>query len=345
MANLILLVSKERSAMFARACTINFRNQEEFFEEISEKGKVASSEDKKIIFYEVPFATIMLETYILFGSINLDIFKIFATKDISISYEFDSDYLELEYRISGCSVFRGSGFEDDVYSAKHLYVSPPSGSRGNIVCCKDQQISSISFHTTNKIKIIGELLGEAGEELWAETFKTCDPKDKAYPVTLPSPDIANAFTQIINCDYPNRIKKLFIENKFREILTRIIANETSVAESRTIDFETEQIKRIPQILMNRIDTPPSIAELARELMMNTTTMKKRFKNIFSLPIYAYHRNVCLELAAAMLLDTKKSVFEIATDVGYSCSANFFYAFKKRYGISPGQYRKSGKLPL
>jgi AraC-like DNA-binding protein len=135
------------------------------------------------------------------------------------------------------------------------------------------------------------------------------------------------------------------ESKFREILTRIIANETSAEESRAADFETEQIKRIPQILMCRIDARPSIEELAHELMMNTTTMKKGFKKIFGSPIYAYHRDMCLELAAAMLLDTKKPVFEIAIDVGYSCSVNFCYAFKKRYGISPGRYRRNGKSPL
>jgi AraC-like DNA-binding protein len=118
----------------------------------------------------------------------------------------------------------------------------------------------------------------------------------------------------------------------------------NIEEPRIGVYEAEQIKRIPQILMDRIDAPPSITELARELLMNTTTMKQGFKNIFGSPIYAYHRNMCLDLAAAMLLDTKKPVFEIAVDVGYSCSVNFCYAFKKRYGISPGQYRKNGKLP-
>jgi AraC-like DNA-binding protein len=96
--------------------------------------------------------------------------------------------------------------------------------------------------------------------------------------------------------------------------------------------------------MERIYTPPSIKELANELSINTTAMKRGFKHVFGLPIYAYHRNVCLELAAAMLLNTKKTVSEIAIDIGYSCSVNFCYAFKRRYGVSPGQYRKNGKYP-
>jgi AraC-like DNA-binding protein len=130
---------------------------------------------------------------------------------------------------------------------------------------------------------------------------------------------------------------------FEEIAEK--GKAASIEETCLNVFETEQIKRIPQIMMNRIDAPPSIAELARELMMNTTTMKQGFKKIFGSPIYTHHRHACLELAAVMLLDTKKTVFEIAIDVGYSCSVNFCYAFKKRYGVSPGRYRLKRGSPL
>jgi AraC-like DNA-binding protein len=60
-------------------------------------------------------------------------------------------------------------------------------------------------------------------------------------------------------------------------------------------------------------------------------------------IHAYHHDVCLERAAILLLDTNKTIFEIAADIGYSGSGNFSNAFKKRYGISPAQFRRSGRL--
>jgi YesN/AraC family two-component response regulator len=43
----------------------------------------------------------------------------------------------------------------------------------------------------------------------------------------------------------------------------------------------------------------------------------------------------------LLLETNKSVFEIATDIGYSNSGNFGNAFKKRYGVAPSLYRQKG----
>jgi AraC-like DNA-binding protein len=93
--------------------------------------------------------------------------------------------------------------------------------------------------------------------------------------------------------------------------------------------------------MARLDSPPSIFEIARVLSMNTTKLKQGFKKIFGKPIYAYHHSMCLDRATIMLLNTNKSVLEIAIDAGYSGSGNFCNAFKKHYGVSPSQYRRKG----
>jgi AraC-like DNA-binding protein len=97
------------------------------------------------------------------------------------------------------------------------------------------------------------------------------------------------------------------------------------------------------MLMARLFSPPSIAELSRELSINAAKLQSGFKKIFGKSIYAYHRDACLERAAVMLLDTDKLIFEIANDAGYSGCGNFCNAFKKRYGVSPSQYRRKGRV--
>jgi AraC-like DNA-binding protein len=330
--------------MFTGACSINFRNQVEFFDAIAKMGKITSHDGNEVLICETPFAAVRQERHIISNSVDLNIFKISPKADIYIPFEFDSDYLEIKYTLEGiCYLMRKNGHEDILsFSSKHFGISPPSSFRGCLVYRKDQPCESISFHTTRKT--VNELLGETVSDLWAEAFMSDDHERNFLSVAAAPPDIVNSFLQIVDCDYPSLIKRLFIESKFREILTRIIAQEVRVAELSGNDFETEQIKKIPGILMERIYTLPSTKELAGELSINTTAMKRGFKHVFGLPIYAYHRNVCLELAAAMLLNTKKTVSEIAIDIGYSCSVNFCYAFKRRYGVSPGRYRKNGKYP-
>jgi AraC-like DNA-binding protein len=199
---------------------------------------------------------------------------------------------------------------------------------------KDQPSESISFHATKKV--LTELLGDFGDNCRMNVFK----RDNSRNDTFSPPDVANAFLQIITCNYPSPIKRLFFEGKFLEIIARIMANRMPPGKTSALGkFETEQIGKIPGILMQRIDNPPSIHELALELSLSATNMKSGFKKIFGVPIYAYYYSMRLEYSATMLLDTDKSVFEIAIDTGYSNNGNFCNAFKKRYGVSPSQYRR------
>ncbi|MFI6906972.1 helix-turn-helix domain-containing protein [Nonomuraea sp. NPDC050394] len=49
----------------------------------------------------------------------------------------------------------------------------------------------------------------------------------------------------------------------------------------------------------------------------------------------------LGAAARMLRDKDAALGEIATEVGYSSEYAFSHAFKRQYGMAPGQYRRQG----
>jgi AraC-like DNA-binding protein len=192
---------------------------------------------------------------------------------------------------------------------------------------------------------VDDVLGESRSALLFEALlnESAYSRENGFLGGNPPPDIAGSFLQIAHCNYPVRSRQFFFESKFMEIMSRIIAHNLPVdAAFEMGGFDMEQIKKIPGILMNRIDRPPSIPELALELSMNATTMKSGFKKIFGEPIYAHHRNLCLEWGATMLLDTDKSILQIAMDSGYSNGENFCGAFKKRYGVSPRMYRRKGE---
>lgn len=334
--------------MMERLCRINFKDDVEFFEAIHAMGKsVNASEaddpEDKLVSLSAPFATVLLESHRLFDSVNLNIFGISPRADINIPYDFDGDSLVgLDYTLDGSYLLdENSG---RMVSQRDLFVLPWSGCRGNLVFRGGKSSKTISFNGPKKI--LSDLLGENGRELWAEALETRRLHCGDGPRLLRAPQrVASAFLQILNCDYPNPIRRLFFESKFMEVLSRIVSREWPAEEreeSGEAAFESERIRAIPGILMDRIDNPPSLSELARELSVNVTTMKKEFRNLFGEPIYAHHRNMCLDLAATLLLETDKAIFEIASEVGYSNSGNFGSAFKKRYGVSPSRYRRRGR---
>ena len=333
--------------MIARSCSVTFRDHIEFFEAIHETGRAvnvleADSPRDGVVSLSTPFAEILLETRSLFHGASLNILEIAPRADIVIPYDFCGGALGMDYLADGSYLLDESSGR--MVLPGDLFLLTPSGCRGSMVFRGGRPSKTVAFDGPGKI--LSDLLGEDGGALWAEALRAGGGSE---PRLLRAPQcVAGSFLQMLNCDYPARAKRLFLEGKLMEVLSRILARGLPVEENEGNGgdaFELERIRMIPKILMERIDNPPSISELAHELSVNSTTLKKGFKDIFGEPIYAHHRNLCLSLAATLLLETDKSVFEIASDVGYSNSGNFGSAFKRRYGVSPARYRRNGRSAL
>ena len=67
-------------------------------------------------------------------------------------------------------------------------------------------------------RILADLLGEDGGALWAEALRAGGGYGSG-PRLLRAPQyVAGSFLQMLNCDYPNRAKRLFLEGKRSESL-------------------------------------------------------------------------------------------------------------------------------
>lgn len=84
----------------------------------------------------------------------------------------------------------------------------------------------------------------------------------------------------------------------------------------------------------------TISRLAAELGVGATTLKTSFKSVYGVPIYQYQKDLRLQKAQRLLLETTRPVAAVAADVGYANPAKFSSAFKKRFGVSPTEYRGS-----
>lgn len=321
-----------------------FRDFLEFFDAIGEYHESDNGHTRR---WAAPFADVRTETYRLFSRVELNILEILPSVDIYIPYECDRRCFSFSYCADGNMLIQDRYHGDSELNANWLFVTSMTGMKGDHVFRMNEPFKGVTLVSTGET--ISDIVGESRYALLSEALST----DTSYSRkngslgAAPLTDITSSFLQIANCRYPVMSRQFFFESKFMEIMSRIIAHNLSV-DNDVIDmgeFETEQIKKIPKMLMERIDRPPSIPELAHELSLSATNMKSGFKKIFGEPIYAHHRNLCLERSAIMLRDTDKSILQIAVDAGYSNGENFCNAFKKHYGVSPSQYRKNGKMPL
>jgi AraC-like DNA-binding protein len=101
------------------------------------------------------------------------------------------------------------------------------------------------------------------------------------------------------------------------------------------------IARAEQILAERVENPPPMEALARELGVAYSHFRREFKTRTGLPPKQYLLRLRLEKARRLLGNTPDPVKTIADQLGFNSPFHLSAAFKKEFGISPAHWRRAG----
>lgn len=107
--------------------------------------------------------------------------------------------------------------------------------------------------------------------------------------------------------------------------------------------EAEQVKIIREIhdhLTEHMEQRVTIEELSHRYLINPTTLKTVFKEVYGNSLAAHMKEHRMEKAATLLRETDMSVAEIAGQVGYESQSKFTAAFKEQFGQLPTAYRRT-----
>jgi AraC-like DNA-binding protein len=80
-------------------------------------------------------------------------------------------------------------------------------------------------------------------------------------------------------------------------------------------------------------------ELAREACLSRSAFAERFTALIGVPPIKYLTTWRMQVAAQRLRESRRSMAQIAADVGYESEAAFARAFKREFAMSPAQWRK------
>lgn len=142
---------------------------------------------------------------------------------------------------------------------------------------------------------------------------------------------------------PEQIKKSYYKIKVMEILLFLFALDTTKEKIENRYFNKNlvaKVKEIHQYMLNHIDEKLTIACLADKHQISATNLKKYFKEIYGLNIYAYLKEKRIQKAAELLRETNHEIGKIAGMVGYDNASKFSNSFKSIMGINPSEYKKS-----
>lgn len=152
-----------------------------------------------------------------------------------------------------------------------------------------------------------------------------------------NPAMANLIQSLVNCPYDDGLKRMFLLSKSIEFLVMqaemcSAALQTSYRYIKTRRDE-EAIAHAFEYVTGQLAKPPGLSELARIVGINEYKLKRGFKETYGTTVFGYIANARLEMAKGMIMNSDKSIGEIAQEVGYSSPQHFSSAFRKKFGIT------------
>lgn len=88
--------------------------------------------------------------------------------------------------------------------------------------------------------------------------------------------------------------------------------------------------------------PLDLDYLAKKYYLSTCHFAREFKNEFGISPHEYILQIRFAVSKKLLATTKESVKEIAFECGFNSDVHYMNMFKKRFGITPTDFRKAYK---
>lgn len=192
---------------------------------------------------------------------------------------------------------------------------------------------------------------------------------EAMSVLVGLPLLQEAFTELFGADAPHaRLKDLsgftdpglsaLMEQLRQELerrdasplLVRGIGQAIAVHLARTYSVLVKsrsgspslpgyKLKQIEDWMADHLAEVFDLSSLAARAGLSKFYFQRLFKNATGLSPSRYHITLRMEEARRLLRETRKSVVEVALEVGYENPSHFAQLFRREIGLSPSDYRR------
>jgi|GEM_PF-534407 len=190
---------------------------------------------------------------------------------------------------------------------------------------------------------------EEGRQLWTEllaSIRNDTYRDQAFAISRTGQLLSKAMAELGLPEEPLVTEEYLDQLEDIEELTLRFDQAFQDIARIGADKRRQRLSDIAAQVAQRIDAgyeDPALspAVIADEMGMNSAYLGRMFRQSLNMSISDYINHVRVQHAAHLLTATTLSVESIAAKVGFSNSKYFFVVFKKIYGLTPLQYRRSG----
>lgn len=118
--------------------------------------------------------------------------------------------------------------------------------------------------------------------------------------------------------------------------------QASVSHSYRDRYQRETFRQVYKYIQTHSQEELSIRLLSQQFRLSPTALKQGFRQIYGKTIHSAIMDCRLERAALLLAETTLTVLQISQEVGYGSTSHFSAMFRRKYYLSPSQFRKRNK---
>ncbi len=203
---------------------------------------------------------------------------------------------------------------------------------------RSRQIRGINIHL--RPEVVESFLTGQSPTLRQSLLKPNDWKTAWFPPVTPA--VQALAQQMLQCPFSGTARRLYLQAKVFELLAfqldALQADQGEKAPPPALKPGTvDSIYQARAILMNQIENPPSVMELAQQVGLCDRTLRRGFRELFGTSVIGYLTQQRLNQAAKLLRQGDCTIAEVANSVGYTHLGHFAAAFRKQFGVRPREW--------
>ncbi len=193
-------------------------------------------------------------------------------------------------------------------------------------------------------RLFTDLIAEALGEIPKDCRSLLQEKNLFFSLPM-TREMHNVAVRAFHHPYHGTVARLHLEACGLELLALQIdrfSRQDICQEKPLCRADEERIRMAGDMLIQQMDSPPTISSLALQVGVNSAKLKRGFKQIFGTTIGQFllqHRMTC---ARELLLSRETDVTQAAFSVGYSNVSHFIRNYKKAFGVTPGNDKQTRK---
>lgn len=279
-----------------------------------------------------------------FEGIHINDGKIALNDDIRMKMESSDPIIEMHFSLSGTSHVSMQGIRDKiVFNAHRHNIFYMPSFEGYLESGRQHEINhTFEIHLTEDYfkKLINQecsVLSRFAENIEKKTLSPLSRHNMHITAQMDT-----VLRDIMSCRKTGIMKRLYIESKVLELLLLQVEQFEASTQKKDCsclkDYDIEKIHFAKFLVEQNISNPLSLIELSRKAGVNDFKLKKGFKELFGNTVFGYLYELRMKEAKRLLLDHNMSLAEVSEYCGYDHVQHFSRAFKKKHGITPGQFR-------